>query len=294
MLILLILGRIRYNNIGEIMSTTKNVLKKLAKIATLTVCLTVIFSSIVYVSARAPETHSYLLRSYVGERVYIITDQNPGPGGTGFSVKAKSGKTFIVTNAHVCALSRDTKTILINTEDGKHIRRRIIKVSGKSDLCLIDGLKGVTGLSVGPSPEIGQIIASVGHPSLLPLTLSRGEIITRVDVTILKGIVNTPEYPMDMPLPGADLLTPDQCKQPKNKIIIQTVNFGFGGPQQIALCLDITKKAYKTNMIILPGSSGSPVVDFWGRVVGVAFAGDQNNWGAVVSIDDLKDLLSKY
>ncbi len=271
------------------LASTKIVLKVAAALAAVLV--------IVYLAARAPEIHSSLIRAKVGEKTYTIRGGLNTGGGTGFSIKGKSGITYIVSNAHVCEVTPDGYHVLVSSDDGRHMWRRILEISDKSDLCIIEGIPGVEGLSLGSEPSIGQIVASVGHPSLMPITLSRGEIIAPEDIHILKGVILDPNNPEDVKasqfVHPDYRLTPDQCTAPKNKIVTETVDMFFF-KLKVKLCLDVTKGAYLTNILIQPGNSGSPVVDFWGNVVGVVFAADSYNWGIVVSNKDLRDLLSNY
>lgn len=252
---------------------------------------------IVYLAARAPEIHSSIIREKVGEKTYTIRGGLKTGGGTGFSIKGKSGITYIVSNAHVCEVSPDGYHVLVSSDNGRHMWRRILEVSDKSDLCIIEGIPGVEGLSLGSEPSIGQIVASVGHPSLMPITLSRGEIIGPEDIRILKGVILDPNNPEDVKASRfvhPDFrLTPDQCSEPKNEIVTEKVDMLFF-QLEVKLCLDVTRGAYLTNILIQPGNSGSPVVDFWGNVIGVVFASDSYNWGIVVSNKDLRDLLSNY
>jgi len=257
---------------------------------------TALILSTVYVGARAPEMHGQWIRSKVGSKTYLIYEPRSG-SGTGFAVKAPSGKTYIVTNDHVCEVSKDGKSVMVRDEDGKSMRRKIIKKSDRSDLCLVEGWPGVEGLKVSSSaPEIGQIVASVGHPSGYDITLSRGEIIMRDDVMIPVGPISfiDPSSGKEQLVPAEDGgVTLKQCSMPKNKVVTvdqQIFIFVF----RIKMCMNVTEKAYFTNMLIQPGSSGSPVVNFYGNIVGVVFASDRAGWGVLVSHKDLTDFLSKY
>lgn len=256
----------------------------------------VLIGLIIYGAARAPEIHGQWLRSSVGKKVYTIRWDERSGGGTGFAVKAPSGQSYILTNDHVCGVSQDGQTVLVSNEDGLSMRRRIIERSDFSDLCLIEGIPNVQGLSLGSSPAIGQIVGTVGHPSLMPITLSRGEIITAEDVMIGIGPVaelnpETNQWEQISPMRGGVL--ENQCKQKKNEIIETDLDFGFFSIR-VKYCVVITKKAYRTNMLIQPGNSGSPMVNFWGNLTGVMFASDRYNWGIAVSLDDVKRFLKHY
>lgn len=291
---------------------------------------------LVYLILKIPEAYNLVIRSYVGSKVYVITNSRERGGGTGFAVKADSGVTYIVTNAHVCDISTDKLHVVVKNDWGLRIKRRILEVSDKSDLCLVEGIPGVDGLSLGDEPLIGTYLTSVGHPSLMPLTLSKGEFISKEDVFIFKGFIK--EANDDKDSSGKDnnnnsndseinkqsdttsnshimrirnnftsrelhnilnkenktlqslsevlgTISPSECLTP-NLIKIDTP---FG-----KACFAIVKGAYATNMLGQPGGSGSPVVNFWGNVVGVVFAMDQYAWVRVVSLDDLKDLLRNF
>ncbi len=76
------------------------------------------------------KSHEYkYIRKYVGSKIINIED------GTGFYIKGQSGKSYILSNYHVCGDPHD-KVIEINFE--KHT---VLKIDETNDLCLIGPLK---------------------------------------------------------------------------------------------------------------------------------------------------------
>lgn len=260
----------------------------LGDISTTIVSSILLIGIIFFLGAKAPEIHGIFIRKSVGAKVFIMKDSlTRGGGGTGFSVKGRSGISYIITNDHVCKGSKDGRTMLVLDDLGNYIRRNIVSQSDRTDLCLLEGIPGVEGLDLGSPPSIGQIVAAVGHPALKPITLSRGEIVGAEDVEIPEGLIG--EEHSDQSIFGIPVLTKEECSKHKNRIRIVSLVFA-----DLALCTVVTKKAYISNVLIQPGSSGSPVVNFWGNVVGVVFAGDRYGWGNFVSFSDLENFLSMY
>lgn len=227
----------------------------------------------------APDLHEKALLSFRGSYVVRITNKAGTSGGTGFHIQAPTGQTYILTNAHVCGLGKDSKTVFIARDAfDRKIERRIIEVSEKTDLCVVEALPGESGLKLsGNEPTLQETLYIIGHPLLYPLTLSKGRIIDKIsDETVLDHVMEDGE--------------PDSsCSMPKNRIkVIQD----FFGP--VRACL-IVIPAYVMNAQILPGNSGSPVFNKYGRVIGVVFAGDgRGGFGALVTRDDIVDFLKYY
>lgn len=255
------------------------------------IAILLVASSIGYVSLKAPEIHGHFLRQKVGSKVYKIQGRLDGGGGTGFSVEAASGQTYIVTNSHVCTgaltQSEDKTSLLVVSDGGRVQRRKIIENSDFTDLCLLEGLPSGSGLSLGSEAGMGEKAYVVGHPRLRPMSVSSGEVVGLEDIKIMDHIMRGHPF-LDQMLPPEML--GDKCDMPKNEIY--TIEDTPIGPVQ--LCLDVTKGAQMTTIIIHPGNSGSPMVDAFGRVEGVAFASDGTNWGYAVSLADLKKFLSRY
>lgn len=230
---------------------------------------------ILVVSINYPNWHRMYLRNSTQKSVVKITNKLGNSGGTGFHIKSPSGKVYILTNGHVCELSQDG-IIFITDDYNRQIPRQIIEESDITDLCLIEALPDYKGyLTVGSESELGDIVYPIGHPALMPTTMSQGEVIGFNEISVLTGIILSQE-------------DADKCSAPKNKIEKAETFLGT-----LEFCT-IHIKAGMTNSQILPGSSGSPVVNYWGHLTGVIFAGNAANWGFYVTLKDVKEFLTPY
>lgn len=258
--------------------------KKALSLALDGAALAMVLGACGYLVIRAPEMHRDWLRYTVGDRVYMIKGRMDGGGGTGFAIKAQSGTTYTITNAHVCegalTQSDDKTSLLVVKQNGIAIPRKILEISDTTDLCILEGMPGVDGLETGPAPHAGQQLNAIGHPLLRPLTVSQGDVIAKEDMSMAEFIIDSPE-------------SEAACHKPKNEIKEIDLEF-FGQPIHLRVCFTTIKGVYQTTARVLPGNSGSPVVDWKGDVVAVVFAMDQAGWGYFVSNEDLKTFLSKY
>ena len=276
----------------KIASTGMNIIKALMEYSVLVAIICVMGLAVL----KMPEIQNKILHLKVGSRVYMIRDSEQSGGGTGFAVKAPSGRSYILTNDHVCAVSSDKRTVLVSGPDGS-MRRNIIAHDGNSDLCLIEAMPQSDGLKVaGSGPDGGDMITVVGHPRLMPTHVSHGELTGTEDVSILMGPIS-----MENPRTGEDEqidpnrggILPSECAAAKHSIVPVDFDMLFV-TLRVKFCVVTVKDAYTTSVVIHPGNSGSPVVNFWGNVIGVAFAGDSTNWGRMVPIQDIKLFLKNY
>lgn len=245
---------------------------------------------------KLPELQNKYYHSAVGSKVYMIRDSERSGGGTGFAVHAPSGQSYILTNDHVCEVSSDGRTVLVTGPEGS-MRRNIVAHDENSDLCLIEGLPGIEGLEVAWSgPSRGDTLTVVGHPRLMPTHVSQGEVTGSQTITIPLGPISflDPETGEEIEVPAEQGGVPAaQCMLPKHSQVMIDFDMLFF-VIKVKFCALTVKDAYITSAVIHPGNSGSPVVNFWGNVIGVAFASDSTNWGRMVPIQDVKAFLKNY
>lgn len=277
-----------------IANAKKAVLKHKDAIAATTLAAA-IAAAIAAIAVKAPELRDAWLRNKVGSKSYIMFE--PGIGsGTGFMVKAPSGKSYLLTNDHVCDASTDGAHLSVMDDNGEFIPRSILHRSEKTDLCLLEGMPGVEGLTVSTSPpDKGDSLAAVGHPAGYLTTMTKGTLIMSKDIEIPEGYISikmgsAPEELIPQELGG---MLESECDKPKNKVLVQKRDF-LGLEYVVKVCMNVTKNAYFTTILAQPGSSGSAVVNGWGQVIGVLFAGDSFGWSMLVSQEDMQDFLKKY
>ena len=215
-----------------------------------------------------PINYNTLMRKNIGPSVVKLYGERGG--GTGFHVQAPSGKTYILTNAHVCELHTDY-FIKAAYKYKRKVKKRIIEIYDDHDLCLVEGFVNAPAIQVSDKLIKGETTFLVGHPSLRPLTVTQGEYIYNTNI----NISYCGSFPFKMSNLGIDLdifkdLTGNNCI--KNRNASSITNYSK------------------------PGASGSPIVNTNSKLVGVLFAGspfDQNDSYAV-PLKDVKRFLKAY
>jgi len=210
--------------------------------------------------------------SYIRARsVRLIGEHNMCSGE---QIKAPSGENYILSAAH-CTVTAKNGEILIQTEDGRKLRRRIIAEDANSDLLLLEGVPGLEGLPIarwiGPTAHIRTFT----HGSNMDTYETSGVIIETKHIEIaIEEIV--------------DQAGEDACKaMPKNKVVDDQTFFG-----PIKICV-LSVEETATTASIVPGSSGGMAVDRDGSVVGVASCTD-GFFGYLVPLEDIRVFLANY
>jgi S1-C subfamily serine protease len=203
-------------------------------------------------------------RSQIGDSVVRIYNMQQSSGGTGFHIKAESGRIYILTNKHVCGLADENDMVIIE-KNGEEFARQVYKRYVEHDLCLVDAIsQDYSFIDIASFVEKGEDIIVVGHPGLRRLTLAHGEFIGKEKVQ-LNSVVNHEA----------------ECDG--------TVQFYGNGMLE---CIEIFVSSAISSPIY-GGNSGSPVVNKWGNVIGVVFAGNRSqvNDAYMVPLNYVKDFL---
>lgn len=232
--------------------------------------------------AKAPEIHGDFIRDKVGSRTVMVKVGRAG--GSGFHIKAASGKTYIMTNAHVCALrgKDNLVNVVSDTPMARLMPKRVIEVYKEHDLCLVEPIEGTDGLSLASSISVGETIGIVGHPRLFPLILSKGEYIGERKIFVNYGPPRVVSKKRKHDIVFLPIVPEDVFED------ILRILGNFSG-RQLFPASQLT--AYSRG-----GSSGSPVVNFHGNVVAVLYAGSpsDNHESYSVPLRFIKDFLSVY
>jgi S1-C subfamily serine protease len=219
-----------------------------------------------------PQAHNQYLRYEVGTSVVQVLSPNGG-GGTGFAVQGDSGTEYIMTNKHVCEVA-DKGWLIVKPSNGDTLFKRVLYKDNKHDLCLIEGDKRLAPLEIGNSLYKGESMYIVGHPGLRQLTVSEGEFIGYHITKLLDQV--------------------EEREQCRGDIIELSPLEQYLYGMEFA-CIR-SYQSYATTAVAYGGNSGSPVVNKWGNVIGVLFAGNpsQNTDNSVVPVSEVKRVLSKF
>lgn len=117
------------------------------------------------------------IADYVTRQVVMILNIEETAGGTGFYLRDKD-KVFIITNDHICQLSKNGE-LHIFTELKEVITATVIRTDPFPDLCLINA-SNKEGLELAEHSYPYQKYLAVGHADLQPLSFIVGPVVDHV------------------------------------------------------------------------------------------------------------------
>jgi hypothetical protein len=256
---------------------------RVLKLAALIVPIAGILLSFALVSS-SENLHLKLINEYRKSNVFKISNKPQGnSGGTAFLVKTPSGKSYIMTNAHVCSdeekydpilnslefmpdsFSRKTRKpmfLIQEQDDGKVVwfQTEIFEIYEHEDLCLL----------YAPVELSGGIDVAESAPSSGSKTFVLGRMLN-IDYYFRDGsvIAYVPEQYTrpNIPLKKCEQLGVDYSILYKRGYLI---DFFLGTRQliEVITCMQTREQMYLSNQAYY-GSSGSPVLDYKGDLVGV-------------------------
>lgn len=183
--------------------------------------------------------------------------------------------SYILTAGHCKVLATPDGYInAVNDEMGAGIPRKILAEDPLSDLLLLEPLPSHKGIDVATRAYQHEKLISFTHGSGYPTHRTEGEYIGKVHINVaLNQITNDEEE--------------QACSMPKHKKI--DMDFLFF---HFRLCvLDVD--TYASTLAAAPGSSGGPVVNKSGKLIGLVSAGNEK-YSYLVQLEDVQRFLQDW
>lgn len=183
---------------------------------------------------------------------------------SGEQIRAPSGQTYILSAGH-CKNIGDGQSVIVKTEDGRRLERKIIAEDPNSDLLLIEGVPNMSGLKIGNHSEDMEHIRTFTHGGGLKTFKTEGMLVEKRRLVLPVWEINDKSPP---------------CNLPKYK----EENFDTGWGFSVAACM-LDVQEYWTTAMVIPGSSGGMVINDDNELIGVVSIKDGEFSGIVDQVE---------
>ncbi len=220
------------------------------------------------IAARPIMTQATGIESDVRSQVVVITRRGVGLC-SGEQVIAPSGKSYIMTAGHCGVLMDNQNNIRLKTADGVRHTARLIKADPYNDVLVFTGVS-THGLKIASKIFATEHIFSETRGLGFPTYRTDGNIIML-------------DSKIDIPL---DPIVTDQDQQNCLAKPDQTVENSLFG----AVCVAHWHETM-TTAFVAPGSSGGPMVNKDGELVGIVSISEAGMFSGLVQLNAIQDLL---
>lgn len=201
-----------------------------------------------------------------------VTNPDGSSGGSGVIIKSSNEDSFVLTNYHVCdvLLKRGGKITKVNGTE-----HAIVSMArdGEHDLCMVKVLANLgAAIDVAEeSPGNYSEALITGHPHLMPNILSKGHFGGRDIITLMWDVKRCSKKDLENPRTGL-------------------ICFFVGGLPVLR-----SFEARVVSALIMPGSSGSAVLNDKKELSGLVFAGNGKglSYAYAVPLEAIRSFLYK-
>lgn len=204
--------------------------------------------------------------NYIRNRVVQL--QSERGGCTGIQIQAPSGKVYTLTAKHCFEILENGKVKSTN-EQGKSEMISFVAIDDKADLLLLTAPKNALSIQVGEKTSKHEHVHTITHGALEPSYRTDGEILA-------EQIIHADLYP---------ILEPEQfeeCLANKMEPVMDMEN---------GLICAMSENVMFTTAMVVPGSSGGPLLNDAGDLVGIVSVSN-GPFSGMVPIQDIHSFLA--
>ena len=224
------------------------------------VCEAVLLAAITFVST---DSHADTTKAMSALRSTSVMVNAATCSGSGSIVEGRSGHRFLLTNAHVCNCARVRGEVYGTFEGGELVKAKVVKQDWSADLCAARVEDSRTALKLAPRLLPLTSVHTRGYPGGR-LTESNGRVGNSTDWDTTMDISELGECPAGS----------SKERGMNGNVVACTLHF----------------RSTLTTLYARPGSSGSPVVNDDGELVGVLSSWHPDNFfdGGIVPYNDTR------